>query len=125
MLTLKTVTTGHVNGGGLGKHSYARCHYEDSREDDRQHRLIPFEKVIQAMSQNDKVVKELTMRIGFYQIRVETGSGNFSQAKLRIHALSRVRQHCVGHLRAECSSSVYIQTDLFVKKDAILNSFVS
>ncbi|XP_069631203.1 LOW QUALITY PROTEIN: serine/threonine-protein kinase NIM1-like [Haliaeetus albicilla] len=97
MITLQTVTTGYVNGKGLGKHHYARWYHEDSMEDHghlegygdeegRQHRLTPFEKLMQAMSQNDKVVKELTLgkRIGFCHIRVEIGSGNFSQVKLGI-----------------------------------------
>ncbi|XP_040977116.1 LOW QUALITY PROTEIN: serine/threonine-protein kinase NIM1-like [Aquila chrysaetos chrysaetos] len=91
------MTTGYVNGKSLGKHRYARWYHEDSRENDghlegygdeegRQHRLTPFEKLMQAMSQNDKVVKELTLgkRIDFCRIRVEIGSGNFSQVKLGI-----------------------------------------
>ncbi|KAF1402832.1 Serine/threonine-protein kinase NIM1, partial [Spheniscus humboldti] len=96
------MTTGYVNGGSLGKHHYSRWHREDSREDDghpeccgdgegRQNRLTPFEKLMQDMSQNEKVVKELTLgkRIGFYRVRGEIGSGNFSQVKLGIHSLTK------------------------------------
>lgn len=127
------MTTGYVNGGSLGKHRYSRWHREDSGEDDghpecyggdeegRQHRLTPFEKLMQDMSQNEKVVKELTLgkRIGFYRVRGEIGSGNFSQVKLGIHSLTKGRHRCVGHLRAERPSSVCIQMDLFGKKDAV------
>ncbi|NXA18281.1 NIM1 kinase, partial [Ibidorhyncha struthersii] len=99
------MTTGYVNGGSFGKHRYSRWHREDSGEDDghpecyggdeegRQHRLTPFEKLMQDMSQNEKVVKELTLgkRIGFYRVRGEIGSGNFSQVKLGIHSLTKER----------------------------------
>ncbi|KFV59621.1 Serine/threonine-protein kinase NIM1 [Tyto alba] len=97
------MTTGYANGGSLGKHHYSKWHREDSGEDDghpeccggdeggRQHRLTPFEKLMQDMSQNEKVVKELTLgkRIGFYRVRGEIGSGNFSQVKLGIHSLTK------------------------------------
>ncbi|KAM6289995.1 serine/threonine-protein kinase NIM1 [Aegotheles albertisi] len=95
------MTTGYVNGGTLGKHRYVRRHREDSGEDGehaeccgedeqgRQPRLTPFEKLMQDMSHNEKVVKELTLgkRISFYRVRGEIGSGNFSQVKLGIHSL--------------------------------------
>lgn len=109
------MTTGYVNGGSLGKHRYARWNREDSGDDDghpecyggdeesRQHKLSPFEKLMQDMSQNEKVVRELTLgkRIGFYRLRGEIGSGNFSQVKLGIHALTKGRHCYVGHLCAE------------------------
>ncbi|XP_019387565.1 PREDICTED: serine/threonine-protein kinase NIM1 [Crocodylus porosus] len=97
------MTTGYMNGGGLGKQRYARWDREDSMEDlarterygedeeGRQQRLTPFEKLTQDMIQNEKVVKELTLgkRIGFYRVRGEIGSGNFSQVKLGIHSLTK------------------------------------
>jgi len=127
------MTTGYGNGGSLGKHRYSRWHREDSGEDDghpecyggdeegKQQRLTPFEKLMQDMSQNEKVVKELTLgkRIGFYRVRGEIGSGNFSQVKLGIHSLTKGRLRCVGHLRAERPSSLCIQVDLFGKKEAV------
>ncbi|KAH0627917.1 hypothetical protein JD844_008488 [Phrynosoma platyrhinos] len=96
------MTTGHVNGG-LGSHRYMKWNREDSGEDytksavytddgqGRQRRLTPFEKLTLDMSQDEKVVKELTLgkRIGFYRIRGEIGSGNFSQVKLGIHSLTK------------------------------------
>uniref|UniRef100_A0A8D0HEY9 non-specific serine/threonine protein kinase n=1 Tax=Sphenodon punctatus TaxID=8508 RepID=A0A8D0HEY9_SPHPU len=95
------MTTGH--GGGLGNHRYARWNREDSGEDysrsecyredeqGRPQRLTPFEKLTHDMSQDEKVVKELTLgkRIGFYRVRGEIGSGNFSQVKLGIHSLTK------------------------------------
>uniref|UniRef100_A0A8D2IPD4 Serine/threonine-protein kinase NIM1 n=1 Tax=Varanus komodoensis TaxID=61221 RepID=A0A8D2IPD4_VARKO len=86
-----------------GSHRYARWNREDSGEDytrsevyaedeqGRQRRLTPFEKLTLDMSQDEKVVKELTLgkRIGFYRIRGEIGSGNFSQVKLGIHSLTK------------------------------------
>ncbi|KAM9509750.1 serine/threonine-protein kinase NIM1 isoform 2-T2 [Guaruba guarouba] len=78
-----------------------KWHHEDSGEDDghleccrgeeegREDRLTPFEKLTHDMSQNEKVVKELTLgkRIGFYRVRGEIGSGSFSQVKIGIHSL--------------------------------------
>ncbi|KAH1168523.1 serine/threonine-protein kinase NIM1 [Mauremys mutica] len=97
------MTTSYLNGGGLGNHRYARWNREDSGEDygraecygedeeGRKRRLTPFEKLTQDMSQDEKVVKELTLgkRIGFYRVRGEIGSGNFSQVKLGIHSLTK------------------------------------
>lgn len=129
---LQTMTTGFVNGGGLGKHRYARWNREDSGEDygreeccggdeeGRQQRLTPLEKLMQDMSHNEKVVKELTLgkRIGFYRVRGEIGSGNFSQVKLGIHSLTKGRHCRVRHLASDPPSSVYTRVDLFGKKNA-------
>lgn len=101
------MTTGYVNEGSLGKYRCSRWHHEDSREDDRhqecheedeegkQHKLTPFEKLMQDMSHNEKVVKELTLgkRIAFYRVRGEIGSGNFSQVRLGIHSLTKGKHH--------------------------------
>ncbi|XP_062477775.1 serine/threonine-protein kinase NIM1 [Pezoporus occidentalis] len=95
------MTTGYMNGGSLGKRCYSRWHRVDSGEDDghpecyggeeegREHRMTPFEKLMHDMSQNEKVVRELTLgkRIGFYRVRGEIGSGSFSQVKIGIHSL--------------------------------------
>lgn len=60
-------------------------------EEDQQRQLTPFEKLTQDMCQDEKVVREITLgkRIGFYRIRGEIGSGNFSQVKLGIHSLTK------------------------------------
>ncbi|XP_069483324.1 serine/threonine-protein kinase NIM1 [Ambystoma mexicanum] len=98
-----TMTAVYMNGGGLGHQRYARWHRQDSLEDygrtesygededGKQRRLTPFEKLSQDMSQDEKVVKELTLgkRIGFYRVRGEIGSGNFSHVKLGIHSLTK------------------------------------
>ncbi|KAL8590478.1 Serine/threonine-protein kinase NIM1 [Nucella lapillus] len=54
-------------------------------------RLTPFERLSQDLSQDQRVIKEITLgkRIGFYRMRGELGSGNFSQVKLGIHALTK------------------------------------
>lgn len=104
------MTTGYMNGV-LGNHRYVRWYREDSGEDytksevyaeDEQgkpHRLTPFEKLTLDMTQDEKVVKELTLgkRIGLYRIRGEIGSGNFSQVKLGIHSLIKGRPYNVLH----------------------------
>lgn len=65
----------------------------DSTEanDDKQERLTPFQKLSLDLSNDQKCLKEITLgkRIGFYRIRGELGSGNFSQVKMGIHALTK------------------------------------
>ncbi|XP_036606343.1 serine/threonine-protein kinase NIM1 [Trichosurus vulpecula] len=96
------MTTVYVNGG-LGNPRYARWNRRESIEDcgqieryqgdveGQQHRLTPFEKLMRDMSKDEKVVREITLgkRIGFYRVRGEIGSGNFSQVKLGIHSLTK------------------------------------
>lgn len=101
-----TMTTVYVNGGGLVNPHYARWDWQDSvesgcetecskeeEEEGQARQLTPFEKLTQDMSQDEKVVREITLgkRIGFYRIRGEIGSGNFSQVKLGIHSLTKGR----------------------------------
>lgn len=100
-----TMTAVYTNGGGLVNPHYARwdrrdsvesgCQAESSKEGEegQPRQLTPFEKLTQDMSQDEKVVREITLgkRIGFYRIRGEIGSGNFSQVKLGIHSLTKGR----------------------------------
>lgn len=100
-----TMTAVYVNGGGLVNPHYARWDWQDSvesgcqtdcskeEEEGQARQLTPFEKLTQDMSQDEKVVREITLgkRIGFYRIRGEIGSGNFSQVKLGIHSLTKGR----------------------------------
>lgn len=71
------------------------CQTEGGKDDqeDQPRQLTPFEKLTQDMCQDEKVVREITLgkRIGFYRIRGEIGSGNFSQVKLGIHSLTKGR----------------------------------
>ena len=99
------MTAVFVNGGGLVNPHCARrgrresqesgCQPELAKEDEEgePRQLTPFEKLTQDMSQDEKVVREITLgkRIGFYRIRGEIGSGNFSQVKLGIHSLTKGR----------------------------------
>lgn len=102
----RTMTAVYANGGGLVNAHCARWERRDSAEsggqttecnkegEERQPRqLTPFEKLTQDMSHDEKVVREITLgkRIGFYRIRGEIGSGNFSQVKLGIHSLTKGR----------------------------------
>ncbi|MBN3309719.1 NIM1 kinase, partial [Amia calva] len=52
-----------------------------------------FEKVVYDMTHNERVINEMTLgrRIGFYELRGEIGTGNFSHVKLGIHALTKER----------------------------------
>ncbi|XP_051957098.1 serine/threonine-protein kinase NIM1-like [Xyrauchen texanus] len=52
-----------------------------------------FERVIYDMSQNDHVINDIMLghRIAFYELRGEIGTGNFSQVKLAVHALTKER----------------------------------
>lgn len=99
------MTAVFANGGGLVNTHCDRWDRRDSvesscqtecgqeGEEDQPRQLTPFEKLTQDMCQDEKVVREITLgkRIGFYRIRGEIGSGNFSQVKLGIHSLTKGR----------------------------------
>uniref|UniRef100_A0A3B4BG91 non-specific serine/threonine protein kinase n=1 Tax=Periophthalmus magnuspinnatus TaxID=409849 RepID=A0A3B4BG91_9GOBI len=88
---------GSTKAAGGAVHRYSRCSQQDSSDintDDEGatvRRLTPLERLNLDMCQDDRVVRELTVgrRIGFYKIRGEIGSGNFSHVKLGIHALTK------------------------------------
>ncbi|XP_051531321.1 serine/threonine-protein kinase NIM1-like [Myxocyprinus asiaticus] len=52
-----------------------------------------FERVVYDMSHNDHVINDIMLgrRIAFYELRGEIGTGNFSQVKLAVHALTKER----------------------------------
>lgn len=54
-------------------------------------KLTPYEKVTKDLSNDPNAMKEITLgkRIGFYKIRSELGSGNFSQVKMGVHTLTK------------------------------------
>lgn len=54
-------------------------------------RLTAYEKLTEDLSNDPRALKEITLgkRIAFYRIRGELGSGNFSQVKMGIHALTK------------------------------------
>lgn len=53
--------------------------------------LTPYEKLTYILNNDQRCLKEVTLgkRIGFYRIRGELGSGNFSQVKMAVHSLTR------------------------------------
>ena len=54
----------------------------------------PYDRLSRDLSSDQKCLKEITLgkRIGFYRMRGELGSGNFSQVKLGIHALTKGKE---------------------------------
>ena len=64
---------------------------QDENNPTLRRRLTPFERLSNDLSNDQKVMKEITLgkRIGFYRIRGEIGTGNFSQVKLGIHSLTK------------------------------------
>ncbi|CAM4732820.1 unnamed protein product [Leuciscus chuanchicus] len=52
-----------------------------------------FERVLYDMSHNDRIIDDVMLgrRIAFYELRGEIGTGNFSQVKLAVHALTKER----------------------------------
>ncbi|XP_016091269.1 serine/threonine-protein kinase NIM1-like [Sinocyclocheilus grahami] len=52
-----------------------------------------FERVLYDMSHNEQVISDMILgrRIAFYELRGEIGTGNFSQVKLGVHALTKER----------------------------------
>ena len=74
-------TAGSQHGGGEA----------DSDEACPPPRVTPYERLSHDLSSDQRIIKEITLgrRIAFYRIRGEIGSGNFSQVKLGIHALTK------------------------------------
>lgn len=93
-----------LNGdGGYG--------YEGREDENRtkERRLTPFERLSNDLSNDQKCLKEITLgkRIGFYRIRGELGSGNFSQVKMGIHALTKgiycfYMSECQSFIQVHC-----------------------
>ncbi len=74
-----------------------------------------FERVLYDMSHNDQVISDIMLgrRIAFYELRGEIGTGNFSQVKLGVHALTKGETIGVlndftlsGHAKGESQFSV-------------------
>ncbi|XP_036409798.1 serine/threonine-protein kinase NIM1-like [Megalops cyprinoides] len=53
----------------------------------------PFERVLHDMAHREAVVNDIMLgrRVGFYELRGEIGTGNFSQVRLGVHALTKER----------------------------------
>eukprot|EP00914_Ancora_sagittata_P006161 GHVO01012556.1.p1 GENE.GHVO01012556.1~~GHVO01012556.1.p1 ORF type:complete len:122 (-),score=11.49 GHVO01012556.1:257-622(-) len=66
-------------------------HSETDPDKPRERRTTAYERLSHDLSNDKRCLKEITLgkRIGFYRIRGELGSGNFSQVKLGIHALTK------------------------------------
>lgn len=62
---------------------------EEEGAERQQRKSTPYERLSFDLSNDQRCLKEITLgkRIGFYRIRGELGSGNFSQVKMGIHAL--------------------------------------
>ncbi|XP_067088010.1 serine/threonine-protein kinase NIM1 [Osmerus mordax] len=80
---------GGQRGPGWSRQDSSDIHTDEEGAPTR--RLTPLERLNLDMCQDDRVVRELTVgrRIGFYKVRGEIGSGNFSHVKLGIHALTK------------------------------------
>lgn len=79
------------------------------------------------MSHNERVVSDIILgkRVAFYELRGEIGTGNFSQVKLGVHALTKgencgiVEFYTIKRVTPEIveksvhSNSVYKGLDLF------------
>lgn len=62
-----------------------------SRNVRREIRISAYEKALLDLSHDKKLERDLAVgrQIGFYRVRGEIGSGNFSQVKLGVHILTR------------------------------------
>uniref|UniRef100_UPI00398ED5DF serine/threonine-protein kinase NIM1 n=1 Tax=Pristiophorus japonicus TaxID=55135 RepID=UPI00398ED5DF len=97
------MTAVYANGGTMVNHRYARWSRQSSAEDypraevyeededGQPRRLTPLEKLSHEIAHDERTIKEVMLgkRIGFYRVRGEIGSGNFSQVKLGVHSLTK------------------------------------
>ncbi|XP_071952235.1 serine/threonine-protein kinase NIM1-like [Antedon mediterranea] len=71
------------------RHSYRRT--SSNNNGSLKGTLTAYERLNNDLNEDDKVQKEVTLgkRIGFYRIRGELGTGNFSQVKMGLHVLTK------------------------------------
>eukprot|EP00794_Sanderia_malayensis_P008191 gene8191-9069_t len=64
---------------------------EVDANDKQEDTLTPYEQLTHDLAHDEKIAKEISSgkRIGFYRIRGDLGSGNFSQVKLGYHCLAK------------------------------------
>ena len=93
-MTETETQNGSSNGGMHGSQlttSGADTRKEEVNQAPPVRKLTPYERLSHDLNNDARCLKEVTLgkRIGFYRIRGELGSGNFSQVKLGIHALTK------------------------------------
>ena len=85
MREMQNGTTQSLSQGGTSDSN------QNGLDEESDKKVTPYERLSQDLSNDPRVLKEITLgkRIGFYRIRGELGSGNFSQVKMGIHALTK------------------------------------
>ena len=71
--------------------------------------LTPYERLVKELQYDEKVSKEISSgrRIGFYRIRGDIGSGNFSQVKLGYHCIAKGKYFCSTYVDIDLLTQVY------------------
>ncbi|VDH90480.1 Hypothetical predicted protein [Mytilus galloprovincialis] len=78
-----------LNGEAANPEEEPKEPQTSEEEQPKQRKSTPYERLSFDLTNDQRCLKEITLgkRIGFYRIRGELGSGNFSQVKMGIHAL--------------------------------------
>ena len=77
-------------------------------------RKSPYERLKHDLERDSRVAQELAQgkRVGFYKLKGQLGSGNFSRVKLAYHLLSNGRLFVVYNLVQYCPAALlFMQTD--------------
>jgi serine/threonine-protein kinase NIM1 len=85
----------HVNNGQAGNHQYqSKVSSSPSVEPQRDMYMTVYERATFDLNNDKRLARDVAIgkQIGFYRIREEIGSGNFSQVKLGIHILTKGSQ---------------------------------
>ncbi len=84
---IKTNHNGHLESSRIHNRDRDKENIPESPEV----KLTPYERLSHDLGNDQKFLKEITLgkRIGFYRIRGELGTGNFSQVKMGIHSLTK------------------------------------
>ncbi|XP_069798575.1 serine/threonine-protein kinase NIM1-like [Narcine bancroftii] len=88
------MTTVSSAGSAAVNPCYAHWGSQGAREEGREDgggQLTPLERLTRQLSHDEQTIQEVTLgkRVGFYRLRGQIGTGNFSQVKLAIHSLTR------------------------------------
>lgn len=80
-----------MQNGGTEQWSGEATNTNSVGSEQPERKVTAYERLSLDLSNDPRVMKDITLgkRIGFYRIRGELGSGNFSQVKMGIHALTK------------------------------------
>ena len=128
-----------VNNNAKNAEFHKQSDQNTTGDDDKNDvNLTPYERLTRELQNDEKIFKEISSgrRIGFYRIRGDLGSGNFSQVKLGFHCIAKGKQsmiykynfvewHEVPDLNLHLRNKINILMYLFALRENISRALIS